>query len=194
MKRRGFSLLEMLLVTALVAVISLSVFLCLSNGLRLWSRMQRVKTAEAIAFFFDRFSSETANAFLFSTLPLQGENSSFVFPTIIYSRTDTKSSRSAEVSGEQIGVVGYFYDSASGEILRRQADYGLALHGAWHPSVRIVSGVNALRFLYYYRGDADPLPFKDGGILPFGVMVEVDWLEQGQNRTTGRYFVFPAGV
>lgn len=194
MKRRGFSLLEMLLVTALVASISLAVFLCLSNGLRLWKKMQAVKTAEAVTVFFDRLAVELANAFLFSTLPVDGEISAFVFPTIIYATTDSKSSRADEVSAEQIGVVRYSYDKTSAQIVRQQADYGRAVSGNWHPAVQVVSGVSSLRFLYYYPGSPEAMPFKEGQILPSGVMVEVEWVEQQQNRRITRYFVLPAGV
>ena len=194
MKRQGFSLLEMLLVTALVASISLAVFLCLSNGLKLWKKMQAVRTAEAVTVFFDRLAVETANAFLFSTLSVEGEISALTFPTIIYAMTDAKSSRVDEVAGEQIGVVRYFYDEVSGQIVRQQADYGRAVHGNWQTPVQVAPGVSSLRFLYYYPGSSEALPFKEGQILPAGIMVEVEWVEQKQNRKIARYFVLPAGV
>jgi prepilin-type N-terminal cleavage/methylation domain-containing protein len=51
MNKKGFTLVEILLVTAIFASIGLAVFSCLSNGLKLWTRSQTIVADEDIVVF-----------------------------------------------------------------------------------------------------------------------------------------------
>jgi prepilin-type N-terminal cleavage/methylation domain-containing protein len=194
-RKHGFTLVEVLLVTAIFASIGLAVFTCLSNGLKLWSRSQRLIVEEDATIFFDRFSSDLRNAFVYSHIPFEGGTSRLAFPTVVYTPADRASARVREGYVDQIGMVRYSFDSSGGNVVREQANYSQATHGNWG-SVKIeVSGVKELRFRYFYPGSSEPaLTAAEDKGLPSGVEVEIRFPGGDGDKILKRYVPIPAGV
>jgi prepilin-type N-terminal cleavage/methylation domain-containing protein len=197
MRRRGFTFIEMLLVTALMASLSLAIFLCLSNGLKLWQRTQQALLQEDVAIFFDKFSGDLRNAFSFSTLAIEGRENSFVFPTIVWMRTDRGSVRAAEEFVDQLGRVRYEFNAADGVLTRQQANYSQGTRKVWAdtaPQV-IFHGATEVRFKYFYSGrKGDEFSTEAKGGLPSGVEVDVRYKEGQEERTYQRFFPVPLGI
>ena len=197
MRKRGFTFIEMLLVTALMAALSLAVFLCLSNGLKLWQRTQQALLQEDVAIFFDKFSADLRNAFSFSTLTVDGREYSFAFPTIVWMRTDRGSAEAAEKFMDQIGRVRYFFDPADGILARQQANYSQGVRKVWGESApqELLRGATEVRFKYFFSGQKnDNFSTEAKGGLPSGVEVEVRFRERDEERLFKRFFPVPVGL
>ncbi len=192
--RRAFTLVEILLVTTLIAGISLAVFSCLINGLRLWDRSRVLMIEEDAAFFFDRFSSDVRNSFPFSTLAMVGAEGTLAFPTIVMTGSDRAGSRSAEVLSDGIGMVQYVFSISTGELSRLQANYSQGLRGSWGEPRPMIKGLKRVRFKYFstagdYRLSQDP-----GDPFPAGVEVELLFMNGSNEKFLRRFVPVPAGL
>ncbi len=190
----GFTLVEALLVSSLVAGLSLAVFLSLSSGLKLWDRSRVLVVDEDIAIFFDKFATDVRNSFPFSTLDYSGEETRVAFPAVVTGAADRSGSRAAEMTTDQIGRVQYLFDSGTGRIVRRQANYAQGTRDAWGEERVLVSGVALLMFRYFFPGSSDPrsaISEKTG--VPSGIEVEVRFNEGGEERSVRRYVPVPVG-
>jgi len=191
----GFTLIEVLLVTAIFASIGLAVFSCLSNGIKLWTKSQTLLAEQDLAVFLDRVALELRNSFLYSKIPFKGEEYDIVFPTVVMTVADRESSRAQEGYVDQLGSVRYSFDAAEGVILREQANYSLATRGEFAAARVDVKGVKELRFRYYYPGSKEPRMSTSGdGQIPSGVDIEVRLLESGEEKVYRRYVPIPAGA
>ncbi|MBF0569154.1 MAG: prepilin-type N-terminal cleavage/methylation domain-containing protein [Candidatus Omnitrophica bacterium] len=195
MRRRGFTFIEMLLVATLIGTISLAVFSCLRNGIRLWDRSRQAVLAEDASIFFDRFSSDVRNAFFFSTLPFKGEEYSFEFPTIVSTPADRRSTRAEEGTVDQLGRVSYSFDAVKGTVIRRQADYADGTREAWGEPRVLLSGIKQIRFKYYYSGQKDYQLHAEGkDVLPARVEVELSFMDGQEERILRRLVPVPLGI
>ena len=194
-RRCAFTMIEVLLVTAIFASLGLAAFTCLSNGLKMWSRSQKLTAQEDVAILLDRMSLELRNSFLFSRIPFQGEELRFSFPTVVTTAADRAGSRAHEGYVEQIGSVRYSFDPGAGRILREQANYSQATHGDFGPARVEAHGVKEMRLRYYYSDSADPRMSTSGkDRIPSGVSIEIHVMENGEDRVFQRYMPVPVGV
>jgi len=92
-RQRGFTLTEVLLVSAMFAVISLAVFNAFSNGFKLWARGQHVMVEGDTAIFLDRIAEDLRQTVIISGIPFKGDSAELSFPAIILGPTDTHGSR-----------------------------------------------------------------------------------------------------
>src|ERR1039458_2354762 len=105
--RQGFTLTEILLVSAMFAVISVAVFNAFSNGFKLWARGQHVMVEGDMAIFLDKISEDLRQTVSISGIPFKGEGTQLTFPAIILDRTDENGARANEGYAAQIGAVRY---------------------------------------------------------------------------------------
>ena len=195
MTKKGFTLVEVLLVSTLAAGISLAVFLCLSNGLKLWDRSRILAVEEDAAIFFDRFSSEMRNSFPFSTLRFQGELSDVAFPTIVFGPADRAGSRASEGYVDGFGRVRYVFDASSGALLRRQANYSQALLEVWGNPQTVVKGLKRARFRYCSAGTQECRLSQDESLpFPAGIEVELALMSGTDEKVMKRFVAIPAGL
>ena len=199
MRQRAFTLMELMLVTAVFATLSLAIFTCLSNGIKLWERGKQLVAEEDVALFFDRFSSDVHNAFSYSGISFEGEEYRFSFPTMVWTPADRVSARAEEGLVDQIGRVSYAYDPARGMLTRTQANYAQALKEQWGPEEVIVPRVGTLRFRYFYGTAKDGRMSTGQGEIPSGIEVELTVLQGfvqagAAEKVFKRYIALPAGV
>jgi prepilin-type N-terminal cleavage/methylation domain-containing protein len=192
--RGGFTLIEVLLVCTLFASLGLAVFTCLSNGLKLWQRANKLSTQEDIVFFLEKFGQDTRNSFVISQLEVKGTELSFAFPSRVLVPSGTAEDGGPAAYTEQPGLVEYSYEPQGGVIFRRQADYGQALKGQFGPSQQIAAQVDGVYFRYFHSGSRDPVSAVSGQGLPSAVEVEVRCKDSGGEREFKRMFLIPAGV
>lgn len=195
MSRRGFTFIEILLAASLIAVLSLAVFTCFSNGLKLWERSRREILSEDVALFFDRFSSDLRNAFIFSTLSLDGGEHTFVFPTVVLTPADPFGPRRGEEMVEQIGRVRYALDFEKEAIVRQQANYSQGIRNDWGEARTLAAGIRGLKFKYYYIGAKEyQVHADDSAVLPSGVEVEVRFMDGAEEKMMSRFVSVPLGI
>lgn len=195
MHRRAFTFIEILIVTSLIAILSLAIFTCFSNGLKLWDRSRQAILTEDISIFFDRLSSDLRNTFLFSTLPIDGEEHSFAFPTVVLVPADQRSTRAGEELVDQIGRVRYAFDFERGAVIRQQANYSQGTRNDWGDSRSLVTGIQELKFKYYYAKSKEyQLHADNQTALPSGIEVDVRFKEGGEEKVISRFITVPLGL
>lgn len=194
MNRRAFTLVEVLLVSAMFTLISLAVFNAFSNGFKLWARGQRVMVEGDTAIFLSRISEDLRQTVPISGIPFKGSSMELSFPAVIWAPADPMGSRSQEGITDQIGAVRYVYDSAQKKILRYQAVYGQALRSQWQDPVTVADLVDDITLRYYVKGEhgLDARSQLDEG-LPLGVMIDVQYSLNGQPYHMRRFLIVPAG-
>jgi prepilin-type N-terminal cleavage/methylation domain-containing protein len=195
MRRRGFTFIEIMMVTALFATLSLAIFTCLSNGIKLWERGRQLMSEEDVAIFFDRFSSDLRNTFNYSRISFTGDEYTLAFPTVVWTPADRVSVRAPEGLVDQIGKVRYAYDPEHGTVVRRQSNYSQALADEGGVDEIVVPAVKALRFYYFYTASRDPnMSVDEGAAIPAGVEVELVVPSGKGEKVFKRYIAVPAGV
>ena len=193
--RRGFTFVEIMLVTAIFAALSAAIFTCLSNGIKLWDRGRQLMAQEDTVVFLDRLSSDLRNTFSHSKLSFVGGEYTLAFPTVVWTRADRVSVRAYEGIVDQIGRVSYAYDPEKGTVVRRQANYSQALQEEWGSDEVVVPAVKSLRFHYFYTASKDPhMSVDEGDAIPSGVEVELDFSSGKEEKVFKRYIAVPAGV
>jgi hypothetical protein len=194
-KASAFTLVEVLLVSALIAGISLAVFSCLSNGLKLWDRSRVLMVEEDVSFFMDRLASELRNSFPFSTLAFTGEERALSFPTVVTSKMDRAGSRASEGYAEGLGMVQYVFDTSSGNLFRSQANYAQALHNSWAGARIVCAGLRDIHFRYFTAGSSDYRSSQGtGDVFPAGIEIELLFMSGSQEKKLRRYIAIPAGI
>lgn len=192
-RHRGFTLTEVLLVSAMFAVISLAVFNAFSNGFKLWARGQHVMVEGDTAIFLDRLSEDLRQTVLISGIPFKGDTSELSFPAIILAPTE--GSRVQEGIGAQLGAIRYVFDPSQKKIFRYQATYGQALKAQWSDPVEGADLIENITLRYYLAAADHGLDIKtqtEEGI-PVGVMVDVQFLVEGQVFHMRRFLIIPVG-
>ncbi|MDD5466051.1 MAG: prepilin-type N-terminal cleavage/methylation domain-containing protein [Candidatus Omnitrophica bacterium] len=173
--KEGFTLVELLIVTALLAIVSLAVYATFNNGIRIWQKINEQAPQEDLDIFFEEFALDLRNTFKFSGYNFIGKEKQLEFITIV---------GSPRMHKDTVGKVIYFYDPESKIISKTSLDYSQIYEGNGGITRQLARGVESLRFKYYfYDKEAkeyiwiDEWP-KDG--LPLAVRVEVGLEEPGQ--------------
>ncbi len=186
--------MEMLLVTALAALVGAAVFQSFGNGLRLWARGTQIDHEGDVAIAIDKLGEDLRSAMVFSNIPFKGREFRVSFASMVSVAADRHSSRSNEVMADQIGAIEYYFDPQEGAVFKRQANYGQALKDKWGEPQQILGQVTGLTFRYYYldgkklvdRAEAD----QD---VPVGISAQISLGLQADGRSIKRYFVVPMG-
>jgi prepilin-type N-terminal cleavage/methylation domain-containing protein len=194
MKRRGFTLTEVLLVSCMFAVISIAVFNAFSNGFKLWARGQHVMVEGDMAIFLERLGEDLRSTVTISGIPFKGNSTELSFPAIIIAPTDNNGSRANEEAGTQIGAVRYVFEPSEKKIFRSQAVYGQALKEQWSSPVEVATLIEDISIRYYFTADKGlEVKTQTEQGLPMGLMVDVQFMVDGQIRHMRRFLLVPVG-
>jgi prepilin-type N-terminal cleavage/methylation domain-containing protein len=166
--KKGFTLIEMLLVTTMVAVISLAVYATFNSGIKIWQRVNKQIAEEDINIFFDKFASDLRNTFKFSGINFSGKEDEVEFATIV---------NSPRLHIQTVGMSLYSYDSRAKALKREQMDFSQLCNHEANPAQVLLKEVTALKFSYYFF-DKDAKQYiwgkewdRDG--LPLAVRIEL---------------------
>ena len=182
----GFTLLEMLIVIVIFSLIGLAIYGTLSNGIRIWQRVNQAVAQEDINIFFERFAGELRDCFEFSTIKLQGKEDEIIFATMV----------TTPGSGTGVGQVIYQYDKNAGGIIQEKRDYSQIYKGKSGFRRELLTGVDYLKFSYYFY-DEDEKEYlwqqewqEDG--LPKAVRIELGFNKDDQDEKIIRTIDIPA--
>ena len=191
---KGFTLIEMLLVTSLLAMTGLAVYHSLANGLKVWQAGNRYTQEQDIALFFEKIGQDLRNATDYSLIEFEGKENTLSFATIV--RTPARD-QAGYIS--QIGRVEYQFDSLKGMILRRQFDYGDSVGQGFEQKVApfrsMVQLVSDVKFSYYVP-ESNKIVLKESTEenWPAGVLIEVNFLSDGKTKNTmSKLVAIPSG-
>ena len=193
-RSRGFTLTEILLVSAMFAVFSLAVFNAFSNGFKLWARGQHVMAEGDMSIFLERIGEDLRSVITITGIPFKGGSVELSFPAIVLAPIDKNSTRAPEEIGYQIGAAKYTFDPSEKKIYRSQANYGQALKSKWSDPVEVASQIEDITLRYYFKGDhgLDVKSDTEEG-LPFGVSIDLEFMMDGQVRHMRRFLIIPVG-
>ncbi len=190
----GFTLIEVLITMALVALISLAVFSLFDSGIRVLERVAPSLQEEDAAIFFEKFSRDLQNSFVYKPILFQGDKLGLLFPALIRTLP--------EMGGDQgVGRVSYFYDEASKSIQRRQENPSEIFEEKPPSPVILLENISSFQF-QYYEWDPDERIYtwkeewkEEGeereGKRPFAVKVELILENQGRGRRLEKTFPIP---
>lgn len=138
--KSGFSLVELLMASAIAAVVMGGLYASVAAGMTAWRRMQDAPSLE-IMVALERMGRQFANAPVFSGLPCQGTDSRVGFPALIQPAPGTET--------WTLGWIEYYYDPAKESWCVWEQTYGGYLTEI-EPLVRrtLVTGISAVTLEY----------------------------------------------
>lgn len=140
--KNGFTLIELVLVTAILAVIGMAVYGTFSNGLNIWEKVTEDSVTEDINLFFEKISLDLRNSFKLTGLRFKGGKTKVSFP----SKIKYKGEDGLE---NTIGEITYYIDRKKKTLMRQEANYS-EVYRKKPGLVRILSeNISSLQFTYY---------------------------------------------
>lgn len=177
-KNNAFTLIEMLIVTAMLSIVSLAVYATFNNGIKIWQKINQEIPAEDMDIFFEKFTSDLKNSLKISSIDFYGQEDRFELPTLVNSRK----------LGITVGRVRYRFDYAKGEITRQKMDYSDIYNGGMGIEEALLRNVKSLKFQYYiYDSEKQKYLWQDEQIkqgLPLALRIE---LELKNNDQTNKF-------
>lgn len=200
--RLGFTLVELMIVAAILSTVGIVLYSAFSNGLNIWQRINQEMVIEDVNIFFDKISSELRGSFQFSEIPLRGRTGELTFPAIVRARDHRGKLK------EEIGAVHYSFDPKSGAIDRQQKSYSEIYLDKDTGKQAMIDHVSSLEFQYYYydleqeeyswveswQDEDESLGIKAKKILPVAVRITVGIMgqEKKERRITKTVWI-PSG-
>jgi hypothetical protein len=174
-KNKALTLIELLIVTAVLFVISLGIYATFSNGVKIWQRLNVNVPQEDLYILFDKFGSDIRNSLKFKNINFYGKNDEVSFAAIVGSQ---------KLGRNTVGSISYFYDAGTGSVAREEKDFS-DIYTAQKGAVREFSkDIKSLRFQYY---SYDPLRkeyiWQSQWLeedLPLAVWIEVEIEQAGE--------------
>lgn len=137
---KGLTLIELLIVTAILSLVSLTIYSTFNSGIKIWQRVNRKISEEDLGIFFDKFASDLRNSFKFTGLNFSGRDDIIEFPTLVNSLTLHK---------RTVGKVIYFYDSGTKILSRKQKDFAQIYNDEEGSIQQLIKNIKSLKFQYY---------------------------------------------
>lgn len=197
----GFTLVELVLVTAMLSVVGLAAYSAFSNGIRLWKRVNEEVIQEDINMFFVKISRDLRNLSRYSGIEFTGEPDSISFPSVVTHETE------GGVMERIIGQVTYVFDENRRLITGGQSDYSELYQSKAGRARTLVDDIDLLSFQYYcYDPDSEeylwlkawndteaPPGVKTGETLPLAIKVEIEPNGDKKGKEFTRIVTLPVG-
>lgn len=180
MRRYNFTLAELIIVSVILSVLGFSVYAALSNGIRLWKRINQEVPQEDVNIFFVKMSDDLRSLIRHSDIVFSGKQDSISFATFIVSDAE-------ESSKKDIGMVSYRLEKGERAVSREQSNYSQIYLSKPGRTRQLLSDVVSFKLRYYCYDseneeylwldswDADDAPpgVEVDKTLPISVRVEV---------------------
>ena len=188
--RRSFSLIELLVVTGIVAVLLVAIFSILSGGIRVWERVRAFNQPSVESVLgLESLEKDLHNSFAFYAIRFEGQADRVQFPGLVETRDGATQRR-------QIGTIKYYYDSQGKSLNRIAWAFPLAEPGSG-AAEKMISSLDKAAFSYYYRATNSEYQIKDSWTedkrLPIGVEVKLD-SGGGQDRVEVQRAIYLPGA
>lgn len=182
---KSFTLLELIIVTSIIAMVGTSTYSVLRNGISIWQRINKVSKEEDVRLFFEKITNDVHNMVVFSPIPFRGSSQIISFPCIeeINFRPGMKGATGAI---EQIKFVRYKFLAHKRLIIKESADYlQFSDHDAKNQSAVALKNVILFELAYYYRQDNGKLVQKllpDPGLTPSCIKISLTFDNGARER------------
>ena len=143
-KNKSFTLIELIISSAIIAVVGVAVYSVFSGGLRVWQRAEGFRNYQrSPRLVLERAARELRNSLFFSQINFEGDKNSISFAGLI-------EDSSLEKVIYQVGRVTYYLDS-EGVFCRKQKNYAQAFtiqNEDYLEDRELIWGVDELNFSY----------------------------------------------
>jgi hypothetical protein len=187
-------------VTALAAVIGITLYSTILNGVKIWERMDREAPMEDANIFFEKIAHELRNSFKFKSIIFRGDEREIAFPVI--SQLDH-----AKGGRQEIGRVRYVFDRKKGIISRGYQNYNQVVEGKEAPARELMAGVQSVEFSYYvydlkekqylwvakWQAEEGTLGLEEEEYLPVAVRIKIGILSDTGLEVLTRTISIPSG-
>ncbi len=190
MKKRKVSstLIELLIVSAILSVVSLAIYGFLNSGLKIWQRINLALPEEDWDIFLNKFTRDLRNTVKFSKIGFLGKTDRLTFATIVNSQRLEK---------KTIGQVTYEYDPMAKTLSRMELDFSELSSGAGERPVQPIGSLGSFKFQYYiYDKDFQQYTWLDEcpkGIIPLAVRINLEISHGKETRELVRTVSIPVG-
>jgi prepilin-type N-terminal cleavage/methylation domain-containing protein len=168
-KNNAFTLIEMLIVTALLCVISLGIYSTFNSGIKIWQRLNKEVPEQDLYIFFDKFASDLRNSLKFKAINFSGTQNRFDFATIV---------NSPRMGKRTVGSVSYYYDPKAEAVYKEERDFACVYAGGRGVVKEMLKNIKSLEFQYYsYDIEKKEYIWQDGWVkenLPLAVWLQVE--------------------
>lgn len=175
--KRGFTLVEMLVVTVILSIVSLAIFTTFNNGIKIWQRVSVLLPEEDLDIFFDRFSSDVKNSLRFDGLKFTGTEYALELITIV---------NTPRFQNMTPGKVIYSYNQHSKIINREELDFSHIYTEEKGIATRSINNIKSFRLQYYFRDKERKQYFWQAEWmkeeLPLAVRLELEFDDGSQIR------------
>ena len=177
----GFTLTELLVVSAMVSIIALTMYSVLNNGLKVWKKVNQPLAQEDMDIFMERFSHEIRNAVKFTGMNFAGSKYNLEFPALLNSRSLNKFT---------VGMVSYSYYPNDEKLTHSERDFSQAASVMESTPGETLANVKSLSFKYYNYDQAKKeylwLDNWDKPAMPLAVRMELEFKDGNKIGTFSR--------
>jgi hypothetical protein len=187
-KNKGTSLVELLVVCAMLGIISLSIFATFSNGLKIWQKINKPLAQENVGVFLEKLAGDLSSCLKLNNLSFSGNQFHLEVPTLV---------DSLNLKNRGIGLAVYNYDQQSASLTRQQKDYSQLYSRQEGNSVILLKGLQLFKFEYYYydKQKDEYLWLEDWSVqgVPLAVRVILNLEGAAENERIIRTITVPVG-
>ncbi len=179
-------MIEMLIVSITLGVISLAINSALNNGVKIWRKINQHLPQEDIDIFLDKLTLDLHNVFLSPQFTFTGDQQRLALPTLV---------TSAKFPDRLPGEALYVYDESKNQLDKQIRDYSDIYNDDQGLAQPLLKNLNSLKFSYYFF-EAEKKYYswvdewKNEG-LPNAVRVEIEVKDGDKIRQFSRTIAIP---
>lgn len=196
----GFTFIELLIVTALAALVGITLYSTILNGVKIWERMDTAASVEDANIFFEKISRELRNTFKFKNVSFYGKGDEMAFAII--SRPDPLSE-----GRQEIGRVRYVFDRPRHVMRREYQNYSQICEEKEGSLSEVMEHVRSVEFSYYaydlkgkeylwveqWEAMGKTLGLEEDDMLPVAVRIKVGIVSDTGPEVLTRTVSIPSG-
>lgn len=137
----AFTIIELMIVIASLAVISLAIYSVFNTGIKIWQRVSTGELNDDLNIFLDKFNVELRNTFKYADYKFLGKEDKLIFTTLV---------SSPSFKDKTVGQVIYLYNYMSEAIDREQRDFSDIYNEGSGIISRPLEDVKRCKFSYYF--------------------------------------------
>jgi len=185
---RGFTLIELTISSAIIFLVSITVFSVFASGINVWRRASQARSSYGygLRLAADKLGVELRNAFRFTTIPFEGTEDSIFFANLV---------------DNQVSRISYFVNEKD-ILCRRIQDYSdVFKRGESGKYDLLLSDVKKLKFSYcYLDNNTGDYKWKEKWVkeeqdsIPRAVKIELTFKNKPEGSSFAKTILIPIGT